>query len=267
MTLSKTRLHEIAECLSEAEKTRTPIEGLKVTYPDLSEDDAYDIQLVNAARAMKEGNRIVGWKVGLTSREAQRQFKVFNPDFGHLFDSMAVLEDEEISMCSLIQPKIEGEIAFVLGKDLKGPGITIVDVLSAVDYALVSMEIVDSRIRDWKITAIDTIADNGSSARFVTSAVKKKIDGLDLSTVGMALSRNGEIMVTGAGAAVMGNPLSAVVFLANELGRHDRSLRAGEVILSGALSSMLTVSPGETYACEMLGLGRVSVRFGERKEV
>jgi 2-keto-4-pentenoate hydratase len=263
VSLSQTLIHEISDRLYEAERSCQPIDSLAKTYPSLTDEDSYGIQLVSASRVLRDGGRVVGYKIGLTSREAQRYFNVFKPDFGHLFDHMAVLEDEEIALSRLIQPKIEGEIAFVLGRDIKGPGVTIVDVLNAVDYALVSMEIIDSRIRDWKITATDTIADNGSSALFVLSAVKKKIEGNDLSTVGMALSRNGEIMQTGAGAAVMGNPLNAVVFLANELGKHDRALLAGEVILSGAMAGMLAVAPGDSYTCEMLGLGRVSVRFGQ----
>lgn len=262
MSLSQAVLHEAADRLCAAEESRKPIDPLVKTYEGITEEDAYSIQMISAGRAVKDGKRIVGYKVGLTSREAQKQFQVFKPDFGHLFETMAVLEDEEIDLSTLIQPKIEGEIAFVLGRDLKGPGVTIVDVLSSVDYALAAMEIVDSRIRDWKITACDTIADNGSSALFVLSGVKKNIEGLDLPTLGMALSKNGETMVTGAGAAVMGNPLSAVVFLANELGKHGRALLAGEVILSGALSSMLTIGPGDGYTCEMARLGRVSVRFG-----
>jgi 2-keto-4-pentenoate hydratase len=155
-------------------------------------------------------------------------------------------------------------MAVVLGRDLKGPGVTIVDVLDAVEYATTALEIIDSRIKDWKITATDTISDNGSSALFVLSSVKQSITGIDLSSLGMALSQNGEVRVTGAGAAVMGNPLGAVVFLANELGKHDRSLLAGEVILSGSLAGMLSISSGDFYTCEIASLGKTSVRFTRR---
>lgn len=263
--LSQAQLHEMADLLFEAERTLVPVAPLTATYPELDEEHAYSVQVINAGRAVRAGRRQVGYKIGLTSREAQRQFKISQPDYGHLFDSMAVLEDGEIDLSTLIQPKIESEIAFVLGKDLKGPSVTIVDALDAVEYAVAALEIVDSRIRDWKISAADTIADNGSSALFVLSGHRRRLDGLDLPSVGMALHRNGEVMVTGAGAAVMGNPLSAVVFLANELGRLDKPLLAGEVILSGALSSMITVQPGDAYLAEFGGLGKVGVRFGTKK--
>jgi 2-keto-4-pentenoate hydratase len=262
MSLSSVLLHQLADRLYEAQSSRQPIDSLAKSNPGLTEENAYEIQMSNVGRGLKEGGRIVGYKIGLTSREAQKQFQVFKPDYGHLFNSMAVLEEEEIAVQRLIQPKIEGEIAFILGRDLKGPGITLVDVLRSVEYATVALEIVDSRIRDWKITAVDTIADNGSSALFVLGGKKTLADRFDFRSVGMALSRNGEVLVTGSGAAVMGNPLSALVFLANEMGRRDRALLAGDVVLSGSLSSMLPVSAGNAFSCEIAGLGGVAVRFG-----
>jgi len=264
MSLGSTIQCKIADALDSAERERSPIEALATLYPGITEEDAYAVQNINAQRAVKNGKRLVGYKLGLTSREAQRQFNVFQPDFGHLFDSMAVLDDGVIQLSSLIQPKIEGEIAFVLGRDLKGPGVTIIDVLGAIDYATAALEIVDSRIKEWRITAEDTIADNGSSSRFVLCGVKRRIEGIDFSGLGMALYQNGEVKVTGAGAAVMGNPLAAVVFLANELSKFDRTLRAGEVILSGALSSMLTVAYGDFFSCEIASLGKVRVRFTQK---
>lgn len=267
MSLAKTVLHELAEKLNAAEVSRVPIEPLSKLHPDLTEEEAYAIQWINVARCMREGHRVVGYKAGLTSREAQRQFNVFKPDFGHLFDFMTVLEDTAIDLSELIQPKIEGEVAFVLGKDLKGPGLTLVDVVSAIDYATTAIEIVDSRIRDWKISAVDTIADNGSSSRVVLAGTKHKLDGLNLPHLGMALSKNGEVMVTGAGAAVMGNPLSAVVFLANELAKQDCIMNAGQVILSGSLSSMLSIRPGDSFTCEIAELGKASIRFVQKERV
>jgi len=261
LNASRAQCSEIAKALGRAKKDRAPIPSLEDTFPGLTEEDAYEIQFTTAASALTEGHRLVGYKVGLTSREAQKQFRVFKPDFGHLFDDMAILEEEEITLSRLIQPRIEGELAFVLKDDLTGPGVTIVDVMSAVDFMTVVLEIVDSRIRDWKISAVDTIADNGSSALFVLSGTKKSCDGIELRNVGMALSRNGEVTVTGAGAAVMGNPLSPLVFLANELGKSGRSLKAGEVILSGSFSSMLSIKSNDFFTCEMGGIGRVSVRF------
>jgi 2-oxopent-4-enoate hydratase len=260
--MSEARLQNLADKLFEAEKSRTPIDPLSADAK-LSLEDAYGIQLRNAARQLHHGGRLVGYKIGLTSREAQKQFGVFEPDFGHLFESMAVLEDGELVLSELIQPKIEGEIAFLLARELKGPGVTALDALLAVDSALVCMEIVDSRIANWKIKGVDTIADNGSSSRFVVGARRVSLKNLDLPLLGMALSKNGEVQATGAGAAVMGNPLNAVAFLANELAKFDRGLLPGQVVLSGAVSAMLPVKAGEFYTCEMAKLGKVTVRAVE----
>lgn len=254
-------LHAVAERLHQAEVSRKPIEPIAKSGSNFGLEDAYKVQWLNAARSVKAGARVVGYKIGLTSREAQKHFGLTHPDYGHLFPSMWVPEDGEIEVTELIQPKIEGEIAFVLGKDLKGPGITVVDAMNAVDYALASMEIVDSRIVNWKISAADTIADNGSSARYVLAGVPCRVRDVDLSTKGMALSKNGDVCVTGSGAAVMGNPLNALAFLANELGKQDKAILAGEVVLSGSLSGMLDVAAGDFFTCEIGGMGRCTVRF------
>lgn len=254
-------LGTIAENLRKAEESRVPIAPITTTHPQISEEDAYEIQWINAANHLRSGHRVVGYKIGLTSREAQKHFQVFKPDYGHLFDTMAISDGAVIKLADLIQPKIEGEIAFVLGSDVKGPGITPAQILRCVDYVSGALEIVDSRIAHWGIRAHDTIADNGSSSRFVLSPKRVSLRGLDLSTIGMNLSRNGEGMVTAAGAAVMGNPLNAVVLLANELGARNIGLRAGQVILSGSLGGMITVTQNDYYTAEFLTLGRVDVAF------
>jgi 2-keto-4-pentenoate hydratase len=260
MGLPKNTLYDIAECLHQAEVNRTPIDSLLKKYPEMKEEDSYVVQMIQTGRALRDGRKLMGYKVGLTSREAQKQFQVFEPDFGHLFNDMLLPPDGALNLSTLIQPKIEGEIAFVLGKDLRGPGITLVDVMGAVEYATAAVEIIDSRIKDWKITAVDTIADNGSSALFALSGKQVPLRELDLPSLGMALSRNGEVMVTGSGAACMGNPLNAVVFLANTLAKHDRFLLAGEVILSGSLGPMISMKAGDFYDCEIWKLGRISVK-------
>lgn len=265
MSLPNQSLHTIAEALHQAEKSRNPIRPITDSTPGFSLEDAYAVQSMNAGKALRDGKLLTGYKIGLTSREAQKHFGLSHPDYGHLFNTMALGEEGEIELTELIQPKIEGEVAFILGKDLKGPGLTLVDVLTAVDCALVAMEIVDSRIENWKIKAADTIADNGSSARYVLGTVKHSLKDFDLATMGMALSRNAEVLVTGSGAAVMGNPLNAVVFLANELGKMDKGLLAGEVILSGSLSGMLAIQPRDSFTCEMMGLGKCSVHFTTTK--
>jgi 2-oxopent-4-enoate hydratase len=245
----------------QAKVARKPIDPLSERFPTLTEDEAYRIQEINANFSTKQGAKHIGYKIGLTSREAQKQFNISKPDFGHLFSDMSVLEERPVIRDSLIQPKIEGELAFILGRDLKGPGVTIIDVLSAVDAVVVCMEIVDSRVRDWKIRATDTIADNGSSALFVVSGVKYSIRGMSLAGLGMSLSQNGEVIATGAGSAVMGNPLSAVVFVANELGGRGKTLKEGQIILSGSLTAMLKVSKNDFFTCEVGGLSRLSLRF------
>ncbi len=258
--MEQKQLHEIAGKLADAEANKRPIPSLSSTYPDLTLKDAYQIQWFNAARTLASGRRLVGYKIGLTSREAQKHFQVFEPDYGHLFDSMCLNEGTQFDLTQLIQAKIEGEIAFVLGRDLQGPGVTIADVIRAVDFVTASLEIIDSRIENWKISSKDTIADNGSSARFVLSSKRCSLGNLDLASLGMALSCNGEVRMTGAGGAVLGNPLLSIVFLANELGKSGKALVVGETILSGALSGMLNMRPGESYRCEIAQLGDVGIR-------
>jgi 2-keto-4-pentenoate hydratase len=265
MALIKSDLANFADLIDEAERKTTPIAALSKQVPDITKEEAREIQELNVGRKMRLGHRVVGYKIGLTNREAQKHFNVFEPDMGHLFDSMSGMHQGEIDLTQLIQPKIEGEIAFVLGRDLRGPGITIADALDAVDSVFVALEIIDCRYDSWRITHPDLIADNGASGRFVLAPIRKRLRNLDLGSVGMALSQNGEVMTTGAGSAVMGNPVEALVFLANELGKRSRHLHAGEIILSGAVTGMLSVSPGDSFTCEAANLGQVSIRFtGER---
>lgn len=263
--MTEVQLQALADRLFEAEEKRAPVAAVSDSEPGMSIDDAYRVQLKNGARRLKSGARLIGYKIGLTSREAQKYFNLSEPDFGHLFDDMLIPEEGEISMAELIQPKIEGEVAFLIGKELRGPGVTALDVLSAVDSVMVSMEIIDSRISQWKIKATDTISDNGSSARLVVGSKRVALNGLDLPLMGLALSKNAEVQSTGAGAAVMGNPLNAVAFLANLLGRLDRCLLPGQLVLSGAVTAVLPVNAGEFYTCEAAKLGRIHVRATEGK--
>lgn len=260
MGLSQNQLLEIVDQLDKAEATCNPIEPLVESYPEIEEKDSYQIQWMVASRALRAQRRLVGYKIGLTSLEAQKHFKVFEPDYGHLFDSMSVPEDSELDLSKLIQPKIEGEIAFVLGRDLKGPGITPSQVLRAIDYVTACFEVIDSRIKNWKITARDTIADNGSSARFILAGQKTKIEKVSLPQLGMALTKNNEVVVTGSGAAVMGNPINAVAFLANMLGKHDRALLEGQVVLSGSIGGMVSMQSGDHFSVEIQKLGRATIR-------
>ncbi len=263
--LNESLLHDIASELATAEADRRPLKPITERFPEISESDAYDIQKLNANKAFVDGRFLVGYKVGLTSRSAQKHFQVFEPDFGHLYADMAWRDEAQENLSVLIQPRIEAEIAFVLGRDLTGPGITIAQALESVDYVVGALEIIDSRIADWKIKAFDTIADNGSSARYVLGSKAVKLSSIDLPSVGMSLAKNGEVWLTGAGSAVLGNPLNALVFLANRLGERGIGLKAGQFVLSGALSGVLTMKPGDFFTAEFLKLGRVSVRCGESK--
>jgi 2-oxopent-4-enoate/cis-2-oxohex-4-enoate hydratase len=186
---------------------------------------------------------------------------VNQPDFGQLTDRMVINQGESIAMKSLIQPKAEGEIAFVLKRDLNGPGVTVADVLRATEGVMACFEIVDSRIRDWKIRIQDTIADNASCGVFVLGDRLVDPRNLDLFTTGMVLEKNGRLVGTGAGAASMGSPAIAVAWLANTLGQLGMSLKAGEVILSGALSAMVPVNAGDNLRMTLAGIGSCSVRF------
>lgn len=252
--------------LRAAERQRVPVVPLTKSYPDLSAEQAHWIQRHNIEARLAEGERLVGYKLGLTSPGTQKQFGVFAPDYGQLTDAMSVWEDSEVPIGELIQPKIEGEIALVLGRDLQGPGVTVVDALRAVDFATAAVEIVDCRVREWRVTHKDLVSDNGAAARYVLSPVMKSIRDLDLAALGMAFSQNGEVRVTGSGAATLGHPIHALVFLANQLGRNGTTLREGMVVLTGALAAMLNVSAGDRFVCEIQQLGRVSVRFGAREE-
>jgi 2-oxopent-4-enoate/cis-2-oxohex-4-enoate hydratase len=211
---------------------------------------------------LSAGEKILGKKVGATSAAVQNLLKVHQPDFGMLLSGMIYNEGETIPMERLIQPKAEGEIAFILKRDLRGPGITIADVLSATECVLPCFEIVDSRIDDWKIGIIDTVADNASCGVFALGGTARDPKKVDLELCGMVLEKNGDIVATGAGAAALGHPASAVAWLANTLGRLDIPLLAGEVILSGSLATLIPVKAGDHLRISIGGLGECSVRFG-----
>lgn len=237
------------------------VEPLTSRHADITVDDAYAIQQRLNARRLQAGERIVGKKIGVTSQAVMNMLGVHQPDFGLLTDAMVYNEGEAIPAARLIQPKAEGEIAFVLKRDLQGPGVTAADVLAATEGVMACFEIVDSRIRDWKIRIQDTVADNASCGVFVLGDRLVDPRRVDLATCGMVLEKNGEIAVTGAGAATLGSPLTAVAWLANTLGRMGVTLRAGEVILSGALGAMVPVQRGDALRVTIGGIGGCSVRF------
>jgi len=252
----------IATELYEAEKNTHPIDPLTSTYPGISLKEAYEIQRNGIGmRSAQDGRKIVGKKIGLTSVAMQKLLGVTEPDYGHLFDHMLVLEGVPVFRKNLLLPKVEGEIAFVLKSELKGPGINIADVLRATEGVMAAIEIVDSRIKDWKIKLPDTIADNASSAGFVLGSRLVSINKLDLRLLGMVLEKNGELINTGAGAAVWGHPAASVAWLANSLAVFDSSLKEGEIILSGALTAAVDAQAGDCFLVSFQDLGTVGVRF------
>ncbi|NWG73672.1 MAG: 2-oxopent-4-enoate hydratase [Rubrivivax sp.] len=237
------------------------LEPLTSRHPEITVEDAYRIQQRLNARRVAAGEVIVGKKIGVTSQAVMNMLGVNQPDFGMLTDAMVYNEGEAIEARTLIQPKAEGEIAFLLKKDLVGPGVSAADVLAATEGVMACFEIVDSRIRDWKIRIQDTVADNASCGVFVLGDRVVDPKRVDLQTCGMVLEKNGEVVVTGAGAATMGSPLTAMAWLANTLGRLGMPLRAGEVVLSGACGAMVPVEAGDSLRVAIGGIGGCSVRF------
>lgn len=254
-------VHEAAARLLEAERSKQAIPPLTETYPGITVDEAYHTQLEIIRRRVEDGAIVVGKKIGATSKAIQNMFGVHQPDYGHLLDDMMHQEGDVISLEHFIQPKVEFEIVFKLKKDLKGPNVTVMDVIEATDYIAPAIEIIDSRIGDWKIAFEDTVADNGSSAAAVIGGKPAKLDGIDLAHIGMVAYKNGEMIDSGAGAAVLGSPLRSVAWLANSLGKYDVSLKAGEIILSGALTSAVEAEDQDTFTAEFDRIGSVSVTF------
>ncbi|WP_031404578.1 2-oxopent-4-enoate hydratase [Thiomonas sp. FB-Cd] len=237
------------------------IEPLTSRFADITIDDAYHVQQRMLERRQQAGETVVGKKIGVTSKAVMDMLGVYQPDFGYLLSGMVYGEGQSIAVSSLIQPKAEGEIAFILKKDLLGPGVTNADVLAATECVMPCFEIVDSRIRDWKIKIQDTVADNASCGVFVLGDRAVSPCEVDLSTCGMVLEKNGEVIGTGAGAAALGSPVNAVAWLANTLGRLGIALKAGEVILSGALAAMAPVHAGDNFRVSIGGIGSCAVRF------
>lgn len=250
-----------AQLLRDAESTGCWIAPLRETFADLDIDAAYAIQRFNTGLKVAAGARLVGAKIGLTSPAVQKQLGVDSPDYGVLFDDMGYPEGLPIPLAKLQQPKIEAEVAFVLAHDLDLPNPTIVDVVNAVDYCLPALEIVGSRIDNWNIRLVDTVADNASSSAWVVGAAPKKLHMVDLRVAGMTLACDGEVVSRGSGAACLGHPLNAVLWLARTMVRVGAPLKAGHLVLSGALGPMVPVEAGKTYTAQIDGLGSVTALF------
>lgn len=255
------KLH--AKQLYEALLNCEQIAPLTETSPDITVEDAYAISSQLLALREAAGERLIGKKIGVTAAAVMRLLDVHQPDFGYLTDGMLVEEGDTLSISEkMIMPRAEGEIAFVLKKDLSGPGVSGTDVLAATDFVVPCFEIVDSRIRDWQIKIQDTVADNASCGHFLVGHEAADPKSLDLSTCGMVMELNGDIVSTGAGAAALySSPVKCVAWLANTLGALGTSLKAGDVILSGSLVPLQPVQPGDYMSVSIGGIGRTSIRF------
>ncbi|MEV4097519.1 2-keto-4-pentenoate hydratase [Streptosporangium saharense] len=254
-------LAEAADRLLDAARDGKPCPPVRQTLPGGTAEVGYAVQEINTRRALHEGRRLVGRKIGLTSTVVQRQLGVDQPDFGMLFADMACLDGLPVPASRFLQPKAEAEIAFVLRSDLVGGPFTVADVIRAVDFVLPAIEIVDSRIAGWDISLVDTVADNASSGAFVLGNTPLDLRGLDLRLAGMTMTRNGQEASTGAGAACLGHPLNAAVWLANALGGRDFPLLAGDVVLTGALGPMVPVEAGDVFEAHIDGVGSVRAVF------
>lgn len=259
--MEKQLITQLGDELYSALTTRQVIDPLTSRYENITIEDAYHIQQQMISRRIQKGERVIGKKIGVTSAAVMNLLGVRQPDFGYMLDGMIYNEGESVPMDTLIQPRAEGEIAFMMKRDLMGPGVTAADVLAATEGVMACFEIVDSRIRDWKIKIQDTVADNASCGVFVLGDRLVDPRQVDLATCGMVLEKNGEIVGTGAGAATLGNPVNAMVWLANTLGRLGIPLKAGEVVLSGSLAGLVPVAAGDSLRVTIGGIGGCSVRF------
>ncbi|MFI7005532.1 2-keto-4-pentenoate hydratase [Streptomyces sp. NPDC050145] len=263
MTTATDPVTRAAERLEEARHTGVPCSPVRDILPAGDLDSAYAVQSLLTDRRLAEGRRITGWKVGLTSATVQAQLGVNTPDFGALLDDTALPDGADLPWGAVLQPKAEAEVALVLEHGLDHERHTVADVIRATAFALPAIEIVGSRIRDWDITAVDTIADNASSGAYVLGNRPVAVRDLDLRGAGMVLERRGEPVSTGAGAACLGHPLHAAVWLADTLVRLGRPLRAGDTVLTGALGPMAAVAPGDVLEARIDGLGSVRAAFGD----
>jgi 2-oxopent-4-enoate/cis-2-oxohex-4-enoate hydratase len=259
--MDKSKIEKYGDELYDALINRKAVAPLTDREADITIEDAYQIQQRMIQRRLDAGETIIGKKIGVTSKVVMDMLKVSQPDFGMMTSGMVFNEGESIDTSTMIAPRAEAEVAFVLKSDLMGPGVTAADVLRATDFVVPCFEIVDSRIQDWKIKIQDTVADNASCGVLVLGGRRKSPADIDLALAGMVLEKNGEIISTSTGAAVQGSPVNAVAWLANTIVNLGIGLKAGEVILSGSQSPLVPVKAGDSLVCTVGGLGGTSVRF------
>jgi 2-keto-4-pentenoate hydratase len=252
---------ELAADLAQAERSRQPIAPLTASHPEIDVVDAYEIQLINIRQRVAEGARVVGHKVGLSSLAMQQMMGVDEPDYGHLLDEMQVFENKPVTAANYLYPRVEVEVGFILAHDLPGAACTEDHVVAATEALVPSIELIDTRITDWKIALCDTIADNASSAGFVLGAGRVAPTDIDITQIEAELTRNGEVVAKGRSDAVLGNPVTAVAWLARKVESFGVRLRAGDIVLPGSCTRAIDVRPGDNFVAEFAGLGAVRLSF------
>jgi 2-keto-4-pentenoate hydratase len=257
MDESTSSIRNAANAIDEARRDRRQIPRISESWDIRTEADAYRVARVNVDRALANGRKIIGRKIGLTSHAVQRQLGVSQPDYGVLFDSMEMLDGASIDMNTLVQPKAEAEVALVAGRDLDFESLSWGRFLSGIEYALPAIEIVDSVIENWRITLADTIADNASCGCYVLGIEPRKISDISLVHCGMTFTKNEELAATGTGAACLDSPLLSALWLARRMAEIGDPIRAGEVILTGALGPMVPLATGDRIEVSIGGLGTV----------
>jgi 2-keto-4-pentenoate hydratase len=255
-------IEQAADRLQAAEASGTPCAPVRDLIGIDNVDAAYAAQDIRTRRKLAQGLKLVGRKIGLTATAVQQQFGVHQPDFGMLFDNMLATEARAIPYGAVMQPRIEAEVAFVLARPLERERHSLEDVIAATDHVVAALEIVGSRIAKWDIKIADTVADNASSGCFVLGAHRRLLSDVDLVGCAMEMRRGSDVVSSGSGAACLGNPLNAAVWLANAMVKYGRPLQAGDIIMSGALGAMVAVNPGDAFEARIGGLGSVRASFG-----
>ncbi|MBQ9068271.1 MAG: fumarylacetoacetate hydrolase family protein [Eggerthellaceae bacterium] len=255
-------IHErIAAQLYEAEKNNAPVGLLSREYPVFTTADAYAVQQEGLKLRLADGAQVVGRKIGITSEGMMKMLKCSSPDYGYLLESGRLVEGGSCDCANLNLPIVEGELAFILGRDLDGAPVTEQDVIAATDHIVPCFEVCDTRFESWDVTVRDTICDNAAVARFMLGSSSRTLDDIDPSLVGMTMEKNGEVISNATGAEVMGSPINSVMWLANKLLEYGDHLAAGDIVLSGAFAAADRAHPGDSYTVTVRGFFPLSIQF------
>lgn len=254
-------LKKCADAIFASRENGQPIAPISQTHGVLDADNAYKVQDANTQRWLSAGRKLSGRKIGLTSKAVQAQFGIDQPDYGMLWADGAIEEGDSVPAGRFMQPRIEAEIAFMMKRDLSSPDVSMSELVTAIDCAMPALEIVDSAIADWKITISDTISDNASAGGYILGLSPRKVSEIDLRLCGMLITKDGRAVSTGVGAACLGNPLIATLWLARTMARVSRPLQAGDIVLSGALGPMVSAAGGDRFLVEIQGFSPFNLHF------